>query len=232
MRELPFRVRLGDSRVLVRGRVPFLERVEDFRVVEAQVVGALALRERVEIAAVDVPGQPVRGGVLRLDRFLVVVLHQLAQRAFRQLVRLVERSSPGCLCLRPFAARSVARNEPFHLLRDRIAPVQFVVGEQDPLLPGRGARVVRRLLLQQPVDPDGMVELAALEISRRQPVDELDRRASRLPVEIRGRGLHGLRLRERQDEVLQGLALQLDNRVRCSRTRRACTRRTRRPSAT
>src|SRR5947209_14621814 len=45
------------------------------------------------------------------------------------------------------------------------------------------------LFRSQPVDADGVVELAALEISRRQPVDELDRCASRLRVEIRGRGL-------------------------------------------
>ena len=67
-----------------------------------------------------------------------------------------------------------------------------------------------RFVLQHLVDPDRLVELAGIEIRRRQLVDVVERLVAALLVQVRGRAVDGIDLRVRQHDVFQRLGLELD----------------------
>src|SRR5947209_5659886 len=81
-------------------------------------------------------------------------------RAIREIGRFGDGAFLLRVRLRPRALRSVVRDEALHLLDDLVALVELVVREQDLLLPGRRAHVVRRFGLEHLVDADRLVELA------------------------------------------------------------------------
>ena len=209
LRLRPLGIGFHDLPVLHGGGVPLFERVEDLRVVEAHRRGALALRERVEVLAVDVARQPVGGSALRLDRFLVVVLHQLAQRRFRQIARFGQSSLLRGVRLGPSALRPVLSDQPIHLRDHLIAPVQLVVGEQDLLLPGGRFRVARGARLQDPVHADGLLEFAVVEVGGRQPLDGLHGIGAGLLRQIRDGAVDRVDVGVRKDDVLERFLAEL-----------------------
>ena len=208
-RELAFGIRLRHLAVLLGGRFPLLQRPENFGVVEAQPRRRLGLRIRLEILAVHVARDPVGRGALRLDGLLVVVLHQIAQRALSQLSCLRERALLFRVRLRPSARRRILLREALRLGEDVLLVVELVVREDDALLPGRRAWMRWRLRLERPVDVDGAVELALVEEDGGEPLDERDAVVPALRQKVAARLFDVPLPRVGEDEVLQRFAPQL-----------------------
>ena len=191
--------------------LPLLQGEENLGVVEAEVICIVRVREIIQVFFVNVARQPVRRDALRLLRLLVVIRDELAHRTLSQIIGACQRRFVLRIRLRPPALWPVGLHELLELNPDLVAHPLALIRLDDVRLVGWILWVMRYFINDHPVDLDGRIPFACIEVNVRQASHEMVGLLARSMLRVIVARLVGcVDLGPRENHVAQSFILELD----------------------